>query len=146
MKKVAGVVLAVAATAALASCEKPPPGVTVFTGTTSERLSPVCFSWDGKIDPQQCLTDAAQRAASGQTQNLAVAPENVVGISVDTSIAEQGWYPTVAGQRLTQETINETYFRFSFPRVPASPQGYPLAVISEGEQKGVWAVRMDVTP
>ena len=47
-------------------------------------------------------------------------------------------------QRLSQEEITETYFRFSFPRVPANPQGYPLAIISEGEQKGVWAVRMDV--
>jgi len=144
MKKVAGIVLAMAATAALASCEKPPPGVTVFTGTNSERLSPTCFSWDGQIDAQQCITDAAQRAASGQTADLSVVPDNVVGISVDTSIAEQGWYPTIAGQRLTQESITDTYFRFTFPRVPASPQGYPLAVISEGEQKGVWALRMNV--
>ena len=52
--------------------------------------------------------------------------------------------PTIAGQRLTQESITDTYFRFTFPRVPASPQGYPLAVISEGEQKGVWALRMNV--
>ena len=144
MKKMAGVVLAVAATAALASCEKPPPGVTVFTGTTSERLAPTCFSWDGQIDPQQCLNDAAQKAASGQTARLSVVPENVVGISVDPAIAEQGWYPSIAGQRLSQEEITETYFRLSFPRVPANPQGYPLAIISEGEQKGVWAVRMDV--
>jgi hypothetical protein len=144
MKKVAGVVLAVAATAALASCEKPPPGVTVFTGTSSQRLSPVCFSWEGQIDPQECLQQAAERAASGQTQRLDVVPENVVGISVDTSIAEEGWYPTIAGQRLSQDTLTGTYFRFTFPRVPASPEGFPLAIISEGEQKGVWAVRMDV--
>ena len=144
MKKMAAMVLAVAGAAALAACEKPPPGVTVFTGTSSERLAPTCFSWDGQIDPQHCLNDAAQKAASGQTSSLTVVPENVVGISVDTSIAEQGWYPAIAGQRLSQEPITETYFRFSFPRVPANPQGYPLAIISEGEQKGVWAVRMDV--
>ena len=99
-----------------------PPGVTVFTGTTSERLAPTCFSWDGQIDPQQCLNDAAQKAASGQTATLDVVPENVVGISVDPAIAEQGWYPSIAGQRLSQEAITETYFRFSFPRVPANPR------------------------
>ena len=144
MKKVAGVVLAVAATAALASCEKPPPGVTVFTGTSSQRLAPTCFSWDGQINAEECITQAAERAASGQTKALDVVAENVVGISVDPAIAEQGWYPSIAGQRLTQDTLTTTYFRFSFPRVPASPEGYPLAVISEGEEKGVWAVRMDV--
>ena len=54
MKKVAGVVMAVAATAALASCEKPPPRVTFVTGTTSEWVAPTCFSWDGQVDAQQC--------------------------------------------------------------------------------------------
>lgn len=144
MKKLAGVVLAVAATVGLSSCEKPPPGVTVFTATSSQRISPTCFSWDGQIDAQQCITQAADRAANGQTAQLDVIPENVVGISVDPAIADQGWYPTIAGQRLTQDTLDSTYFRFSFPRVPASPQGYPLAIISEGDEKGVWAVRMDV--
>jgi hypothetical protein len=134
----------VAATAALASCEKPPPGVTVFTGTSSQRLAPTCFSWDGQINAEECITQAAQKAASGQTKALDVVAENVVGISVDPAIAEQGWYPSIAGQRLTQDTLTTTYFRFSFPRGPASPEGYPLAVISEGEEKGVWAVRMDV--
>ncbi len=144
MKKVVTVAAALAATAALASCEKPPPGVTVFTGTSSQRLAPTCFSWEGQIDAQQCLTQAAAAAAAGQTKRLEVVAENVVGISVDPSIAEEGWYPTVAGQRLSQETLTTTYFRFTFPRVPANPQGYPLAVISEGQQKGVWTVRMDL--
>ncbi len=144
MKKVVTVAAVLAATAALASCEKPPPGVTVFTGTSSQRLAPTCFSWEGQIDPQQCLTEAAAAAAAGQTKRLDVVAENVVGISVDPSIAEEGWYPTVAGQRLSQETLKTTYFRFTFPRVPANPQGYPLAVVSEGQEKGVWTVRMDL--
>ena len=116
---------------------KPPPRVTVFSGTTSQWVAPTCFSWEGDIDAQQCLTQAAERATQGQTKRLNVIPEKVVGISVDPSVAESGWYPTVGGQRLTQDTLNETYFRFSFPRVPASPQGYPLAIVSEGEQKGL---------
>lgn len=145
MKKVAGVLLAVAATVALSSCEKPPPGVTVFSGTSSERLSPTCFSWEGQIDAQQCITQAAERAATGQTPRLSVSPGNVLGISVDPAIAEQGWYPTISGQRITQEALTSTYFRFSLPQgVAPSAEGYPLAVISEGEQKGVWALRMDV--
>lgn len=144
MKKLAGVVLTVAATAALVSCEKPPPRVTVFSGTSSQWVAPTCFSWDDQIDAQQCLTDAAQRAAEGQTKRLDVVPEKVVGISVDPAVAEQGWYPSIAGQRLTQDTLTDTYFRFSFPRVPSSPEGFPLAIVSEGETKGVWVVRLDV--
>jgi hypothetical protein len=145
MKKVAGVVLAVAATAALASCEKPAPRVTVFTGTVSQWVAPVCFSWSGPINAEQCLTDAATAAAAGQTARLDVVADNVVGISVDPSVAESGWTPTLAGQRLTEQPLTTTYFRFTFPRVQANPQGYPLAVISEGdEQPGVWAVRLDV--
>jgi hypothetical protein len=144
MKKFAVVVLVAMATTALASCEKPPPRVTVFSGTSSEWVAPTCFSWDGQINAEECITQAGQRAAEGQTKSLDVVPEKVVGISVDPAIAEQGWYPSIAGQRLTQDTLTETYFRFSFPRVPASPQGYPLAIVSEGEQKGVWAVRLDV--
>lgn len=144
MKRVAAVVMATAATAALASCEKPPPGVSVFNGTSSQRVEPTCFSWEGTIDAQQCLTEAAGRAAGGETKRLDVSPGTVVGISVDTSIAEAGWYPTINGQRLNQDTITSTYFRFTFPEgAPASPQGYPLAVVSEGEQKGVWVVRLD---
>ncbi|MCU0297021.1 MAG: hypothetical protein MUF33_00720 [Candidatus Nanopelagicales bacterium] len=144
MKKVAAVAVALAATAALAACEKPPPGVTVFTGTSSQRIAPICFSWEGQINAEECLTQAATAAADGQTKTLDVVAENVVGISVDPSIAEAGWYPTIAGQRLSQESLTTTYFRFTFPRVPANPQGYPLAVVSEGEEKGVWTVRMDV--
>jgi hypothetical protein len=144
MKKFAVVVLVAMATTALASCEKPPPRVTVFSGTSSEWVAPTCFSWDGQINAEECIPQAGQRAAEGQTKSLDVVPEKVVGISVDPAIAEQGWYPSIAGQRLTQDTLTETYFRFSFPRVPASPQGYPLAIVSEGEQKGVWAVRLDV--
>jgi hypothetical protein len=144
MKKVTAVGIAAAALAALAACEKPPPGVSVFSGTSSERLEPTCFSWDGSIDPQQCLTDAAGRAAAGQTPRLSVAPGTVVGISVDTAIAEQGWYPTIAGQRLSQSTSDSTYFRFTFPEgAPPSEQGYPLTVVSEGEEKGVWVIRLD---
>ena len=145
MKRVAGVVLTLAAVGSLASCEKPAPRVTFFSGTSTAWVSPVCFSWDGKVDAQQCITDAAARAASGQTGRLNVVPDNTVGISVDTSVAEAGWTPTLAGTALTEQPLNTTYFRFTSPRVQASDQGYPLAVISEGgEQPGVWAVRIDV--
>jgi hypothetical protein len=145
MKKVVGVVMAVAATAALASCEKPPPRVTFFSATTSEWVAPTCFSWSGDINAQQCLTDAAQKAASGQTTRLNVTPDNTVGISVDPSIAESGWTPVLAGQPLTDVPLTETYFRFTFPRVQASDQGYPLAVVVQGsDEPGVWVARVDV--
>jgi hypothetical protein len=145
MNRVAGVLLAVAATAGLASCEKPPPRVTFFSGTTSQWVAPVCFSWTGEIDAQQCLQDAAGDAASGQTVRLTVVPDDVVGISVDPAIADNGWTPTLAGTPLSDQPLTTTYFRFTFPRVQANPQGYPLAVISQGgDEPGVWAVRIDV--
>lgn len=144
MKRVAAAMLAVAATAGLASCEKPPPRVTFFSGTTSQWVSPVCFSWSGQIDAQKCLQTAASNAANGQTTRLNVVPDSVVGISVDTSVAANGWTPTLAGTPLTEQPLTTTYFRFTFPRVQANPQGYPLAVIAQGQEPGVWAVRIDV--
>lgn len=145
MKRVAAAVLTVAAATGLAACEKPAPRVSFFTGTTSEWVSPVCFSWTGQINAAQCLQDAANRAASGQSVRMNVVPDNVVGISVDPSIAESGWTPSLAGTPLTEQPLKTTYFRFTFPRVQPDPNGYPLAVITEGgEQPGVWAVRLDV--
>lgn len=145
MKKVAGIVMAVAATAALASCEKPPPRVTFVSGTTSEWVAPTCFSWEGRVDAQQCLQEAAQKAASGQTVKLNVVPDNTVGISVDPAIAEAGWTPVLAGQPLTEQPLTDTYFRFTFPRVQPNDQGYPLAVVVQGDtDPGVWTARIDV--
>lgn len=143
MKKIA-VVVACAAVAALAGCEKPPPRATVFSGTTSEWVAPLCFTSGGELNAQQCLTDAAQKAASGQTPGLTVVPGDVVGISVDPAIAESGWTPMIAGQQLVSAPLSTTYYRFTFPMVQDTSQPLPLTVMSTGEDKGVWAVRLDI--
>lgn len=141
-KTVVGLV-ALAATGILGGCEKPNPGVTFWSGSASERVAPVCFSNQGAIDPGQCLQDAASRALSGEGTSLEVAQETVVGISVDPAVAEQGWTVTVAGERLTQQPLTSTYYRFTFPRIPADEQGLPLAVVVDAdEMKGVWSTRL----
>lgn len=144
MKKMAAAFVALAAAGSLAACEKPPPRATFFSGTTSEWVAPVCYSSGGQLDAQQCLTDAAQKAASGQTPGLAVSPGNVVGISVDPSIAESGWTPSIAGQQLVTTPLTSTYYRFTFPMVQDASQPLPLTVTSLGDDKGVWAVRLEV--
>lgn len=128
----------------LTGCEKPPPEVSVFSGSASQRVAPICFSTQGNADAASCVTQAAQRAASGETPTLSVLADNVVGISVDPAIAEEGWYPIVGDQRITDQELTTTYFRFTFPRVPFNEQGYPLAVVSDHEDfKGVWALRLE---
>lgn len=144
MKKLAMVAIAAAAAASLAGCEKPAPRVTVFSGSASEWVAPVCFSAEGQLDAQQCLTDAASKAAAGQTPRLTVAQGNTVGISVDPAIAESGWMPMIAGQQLAAAPLTSTYFRFTFPEGNLNAEQFPLTVMSTGAEKGVWAVRMDV--
>lgn len=144
MNKPAAALIAVAAVAVLGACEKPDPRITVFSGTTSEWVAPICFSPTGELDGQQCLSDAVAKATSGQTDRLSVAQGNVVGISVDTSVAESGWTPMLNGEALTPAPLETTYFRFTMPQGNLPFDNLPLTVMSTGEEKGVWAVRLDI--
>jgi hypothetical protein len=124
----------------LAGCEKPTPGVTVWSGTSSERVQAQCwaFSSGGTVDATTCLQGAAH------VPSLAVGPQQTVGISVDPVVAAGGWYPTIGTQRLTASPVTSTYYRFALGESDLQ-QSLDLRVLalSGGQQvRGVWQVTL----
>ena len=130
------------ATLALAGCQKPPPAISFWTGTTSTSEPALCWAFESdNLQPAEC----AQEIISGrQTDGLTILEPmagNTVGISVDPEVAAAGWTPTLGGQALTQSPLTTTYFRFTFPLgVPET--GLPLQVVAgqDTRTKGIWSV------
>lgn len=133
----------VVGTLALAGCEKPYPGVTVWSGTNSEHKAALCWQPDPAqaLGTGQCAEDVLQQASAGQgVPAIEVAPGDTVGISVDTVVARGGWTLKVAGQDLASD-LTDTYYRFTFPEQGAvDPSGYSLQVQANGTAgtRGVW--------
>ncbi len=129
----------------LVGCEQPQPGVTAFSGTQSVRSSPLCWSGSSAgLASGQCAQDIVSGEQIGNAPQLQVRAGNVVGISVDESIAEKGWVPAIGGQRLVNTPIQETYFRFTFPAATLPDEGLGLQVLagSNAQLNGVWAIRL----
>jgi hypothetical protein len=138
----------------LAGCEKPYPGVTVWSGTSSEHLSALCWQPKelGGLSAGECAQDTLEKAGSGQgIAALEVRPGDTLGISVDPVVAEAGWSVQIAGQTLATN-LTETYFRFTFPEDPqvweqatAEGPGYILQVIAAAKPngaRGYWFVQV----
>lgn len=135
--------------AALAGCTKPAPGVSVFSGTTTEYRPAACWAFDGAgVDAAQCASDLLAEAADGGTvARIPVVPGNVVGISVDPAVADAGWTPRIGGQALTSTPLTTTYWRFTFPELQQLPaEGVPMEIIAgtDGTTDGVWIFQ--ITP
>ncbi len=123
----------------LAGCEKPYPGVTVWSGTSSEHTQALCWQPEelGGLTAKECANDVLETAGSGQgITALEVAPGATVGVSVDPVVAEGGWSLQIAGQTLATG-LTETYYRFTFPeQVAAEGPGYTLQVIAAARPNG----------
>jgi hypothetical protein len=123
----------------LAGCEKPYPGVTVWSGTSSEHTEALCWQPEeqGGLTAKECANDILETAGSGQgITALEVAPGATVGVSVDPIVAEGGWSLQIAGQTLATG-LTETYYRFTFPeQVAAEGPGYTLQVIAAARPNG----------
>jgi hypothetical protein len=123
----------------LAGCEKPYPGVTVWSGTSSEHTQALCWQPEevGGLTAKECANDVLETAGSGQgITALEVAPGATVGVSVDPVVAEGGWSLQIAGQTLATG-LTETYYRFTFPeQVAAEGPGYTLQVIAAAQPNG----------
>lgn len=123
----------------LAGCEKPYPGVTAWSGTSSEHSEALCWqdAEVGGLTPTECAQEVLETAGSGQgVATLEVAPGSTVGISVDPKVAEGGWSVQIAGQTLATG-LTETYYRFTFPEQGAvEPGGYTLQVIAAAQPNG----------
>ncbi|MCU0283325.1 MAG: hypothetical protein MUD13_05405 [Candidatus Nanopelagicales bacterium] len=133
---------------ALAGCEKPNPGVTVWSGTNSEHVQALCWEHEEgeSLGAQNCAQDVIQRAQQGTgIATIEVRPGNTVGISVDPVVAESGWSVQISGQPLATG-LTETYFRFAFPQnVPAGGEGFIMEVTAQAEgtgNRGIWFFRL----
>ncbi len=139
--------LAIVTGLGLSACEKPAPGVSVVSGTTSAYREALCWSFDGEpLGPETCAQDVVTQALEGeQVAELPVLSGDVIGISVDPTVADLGWYPVVGSQRLTQQPVFTTYYRFTYPDLqPVPPNGVALQVVAgqDTETLGLWVFRI----
>ena len=131
---------------ALAACEKPNPGASVFSGTSSEYQQAACWKADAAIDIAGCARDVLEGATSGEAlATIPVVPGDTIGISVDPVVADAGWVPSINGQGLAPAPITSTYYRFTFPEFQEVPaEGLIMEVVagSDGEARGLWLFRL----
>ncbi len=151
MKRLAVLGIALGSMAALTACEKPAPLVTVFSGTNSEWSRALCWSEDPAepIQAQGCAASIVAAAGEGgAAPSINVLPGSVVGISVDPVVSDNGWYPVIGTERLSETPITSTYFRFTFPEFQALPEeGLEMRVQAVGENgendlRGIWVFRI----
>jgi hypothetical protein len=124
----------------LSGCEKPDPGVTAWSGTTSVRAEAVCWQPDSSaaLGSGDCAQDVLDAASAGEgLQTLDVRPGDVVGISVDPVVAESGW-SVQAGTQTLVSNLKETYYRFTFPEfgIDLSGPGLIMQVVANGRPTG----------
>lgn len=141
-------VLGAAAVLLLSGCEKPAPGVSVFSGTSTEWREAVCWAFDAEaLEPGDCaqelLTEASARDVVAR---IPIVPGDTIGISVDPKVADAGWTPVIGQQRLTSTPLDTTYYRFTYPDLQEVPaDGVLLQIVAgRGEStKGIWVFRLD---
>jgi hypothetical protein len=142
--------LALVGVLALTACEKPPPGVSVVSGMTSAYRAALCWSFDGEpLSAETCAQDVVTEALDGaDVARIPVIPGQVIGISVDPVVADAGWYPVIGSQRLTQQPITSTDYRFTYPDLQEVPaDGVSLQVVAGAEGTlGLWVFQLIPSP
>lgn len=139
---------------ALTGCDKPNPGVSVWSGTTSEHTQALCWSADAtqSVEAAGCASDVITKAREGgEIPEIAVVPGDTIGISVDPTVADNGWIPQVGSEPLATTPITSTYFRFTFPDLQSVPaEGLELQVLASGESvndlRGLWVYKLVPAP
>lgn len=144
--------IAAIALSTLTACEKPLPAVTVFSGSNSTHAEAACWSEDATlvIGSPECTQEDLVAAVSGDAlTTIAITPGKTLGFSVDSEVAEAGWYPSIIvdgqAQQLTNGPVFKRYWSMTFPestrgQFPAG--GYVLQITAmgatTGSQRGVW--------
>ncbi|MFI0433665.1 MAG: hypothetical protein ACH36H_11045 [Candidatus Nanopelagicales bacterium] len=147
MKRLVAIGLAgTAAATVLVGCEKPNPGVTMWSGTNSQHTPALCWSNDAaqSIDAQKCAEAAIKAAADGSSvPTLPVVSGSTLGVSVDPVVTDNGWFIAQNGEQAT-DTINGTYFRTSISQVPAAGMMLEVrALAADGKNtRGVWVFKI----
>jgi len=142
--------VAIVSVLALAACEKPAPGATVVSGMTSAHREALCWSFDGEpLSAETCAQDVVTEALDGaDVARIPVIPGQVIGISVDPVVADAGWFPVIGSQRLTQQPITSTYYRFTYPDLQEVPaDGVSLQVVAGADGTlGLWVFQLVPSP
>ena len=130
----------------LSACQKPNPGVSVWSGTNSVHSQAVCWTQQDAITPEECAQTIVESAInSPEVGTIEILSDQTVGISVDPDVAEFGWYIAIGGQRFNVSPIHETYYRFTFPKVSIPTSGYDMQIISQGKgsaTRGIWVFKL----
>ncbi|MDZ7578887.1 MAG: hypothetical protein U0904_12040 [Candidatus Nanopelagicales bacterium] len=143
-KHVAALSMAAGAVLILSGCQKPPPAITVWSGTTSVDQPALCWAFDSEsLSPGECAEEIITGSVSTGVEQIEAEAGNTVGISVDTAVAESGWFLKIGGQTVNQEPLTGTYFRFTFP-MGMPKNGMPMQVVAgnSGNVRGIWLVRL----
>lgn len=128
----------------LSACEKPNPGASVFSGTTSAYQQALCWAPEGAyLDEKTCANDLIDKASKGAS-SVSALPGQTIGISVDPVVADIGWYPVLGGQRVTATPVTDTYFRFTPDAAQLGAGNGALAIVAgdEGGTRGIWMYRL----
>ncbi|MCH9720191.1 MAG: hypothetical protein K0U60_10020 [Actinomycetia bacterium] len=131
------------ASAMITSCEKPPPAVTVWSGSDSKYVPAQCWSFDDEpLDSRTCAEDILAGTRSDGLPTLPTQPGSTFGISVDPVVAEAGWQIRVSGQPVTTTPIYENYYRLPYA---TPPQTINLQIVAGGTSgtKGAWLVTLE---
>jgi len=142
--QIVGATVGVIAVATLSGCEKPPPSVTVWSGTGSVNEAAQCWSFESaNLGPDQCAADILQGNRATGVPTLPITSGNTVGISVDNEVAAAGWTPIIGGQKVLEQPITDTYFRFTMPLV-GPEQPIPLQIVAgkDANIRGVWIFQL----
>lgn len=146
---------AVAVTISVSACQAPTPQVSVFSGASSDHREAICWSDDEtKVDLKTCLSVSGAGAATqiedlkGDVGQVAVKADATIGVSVDTEVADRGWYVLLGSNRVNSTPVTGTYYRFTLPAsVVEAGQDIPMYVVSlAGDDKttvtGVWGFQL----
>ncbi len=120
----------------LAGCEKPTPGVSVYSGTTTLRSEAFCWSEGEATKPEDCRRDRVE------TDALPVREGRTISISVDPQLEKTGWVPAINKQALVREPLTSSSYSFALPEdvLRSDPE---LEIYAsdriDGPARGLWA-------
>ena len=103
--------------------------------------------WDGIAGSSQAPAEFGRPGFGGKAPVITVTPGNTLGISVDPEVADNGWFPVIGQERLSQTPITSTYFRFTFPTLQQIPaDGFTLQIVARGSKpditRGLWIYKL----
>lgn len=124
------------AAVALASCDRPTPAVSLQSGKTYVTTSATQYQRGGTV---------AKHAP--QVPRITVVPGGTISVDVASSVARQGYYLSVGGQRIS-DTIKKDHYRLEVGNTAGQAQLVLFQVPRSGSQNasGSWVFNLTVAP